>query len=153
MLLQLNSPDPGKSAPQTPTVLSNTVQPGGTGAQHSLLPLPPPSSKKPLQTPELYKGLRTTPLSRVQYWWRVIGERVLKIRLVSGKIFLLPQFHPPPPRVGNLPETEDRGSATHTPHSRVNDKVSIPDSDSRSPYWNACGRLGVHCQALEKRET
>lgn len=103
--------------------------------------------------PELYKGLRTTPLSKVQDWWRVIGERVLKIRLVSGKIFPLPQFHPPPPRVGNLPETEDRGSATHTPHSRVNDKVSIPDSDSRSPYWKACGRLGVHCQALEKRET
>lgn len=103
---------------------------------------------------ELYKGLMTTPLSMVQDWWRVIGERVLKMRLMSGKIFLLPQFHPPPPpRVGNLPQTEDRVSATYTPHSGVNGKVSIPNSDSRSPDWGACGRLRVHCQALEKRET
>lgn len=122
-----------------------------TPSSHSLL--------HPLRNPykshqELYKELTTTALSTVQDWWRVIGESVLKRRLMSGKIFLLPQFHPPPPpRVGNLPQTEDRASASYTSHSRVNGKVSIPDSDSRSPDWRACGRLGVHCQALEKRET
>ena len=111
-----------------------------TPSSHSLL--------HPLRNPykshqELYKELTTTALSTVQDWWRVIGESVLKRRLMSGKIFLLPQFHPPPPpRVGNLPQTEDRASASYTSHSRVNGKVSIPDSDSRSPDWRACGRLG-----------
>ncbi|KAI4549606.1 hypothetical protein MG293_001936 [Ovis ammon polii] len=83
---------------------------------------------------ELYKGLMTTPLSMVQDWWRVIGERVLKIRLMSGKIFLLPQFHPPPPpRVGNLPQTEDRVSATYTPHSGVNGK-ELPITEAKEGF-------------------